>query len=93
MDRPFDRVFAALAKVRERLAPVFAAVQDPFPAEGKKHNPAISLGVRETIIDMRKLGKSYAEIQEATKVSVPTILFYLKRAGLVKERQKARHGC
>ncbi len=54
-NRPFDKVFSALDTVRsEKLAPVFAAIADPFPGGVQHRNPSIPLSVRERIVELRR---------------------------------------
>jgi hypothetical protein len=88
-DRPFDKLFDVLGVIRADLAPVFDAVADPFPADGRKRNPSISVGVREKIIQLRREGKEYKEIAQECRVSVDTVRRYLKEAGLVRTYKKA----
>lgn len=83
-NRPFDKLFDLLDHIRIDLAPVFDAVVDPFPFEGRKRNPSISLGVREQIIQLRKDGRQYREIAKTCDVSIDTVRRYLKDAGLVR---------
>jgi uncharacterized protein YerC len=89
-DRPFEKVFEALAAVREKLAPVFDTVAGPFPEDGRKRNPSISLAVREQVVAMRKEGRQYKDIAAACGVSVDTVRRYLTEAGMVR-RSKTAH--
>jgi uncharacterized protein YerC len=91
-NRPYDQLFAHLDGIRANLAPVFDAVADPFPADGKKHNPSTSLAERERIVSMRKDGASYADIVKATGLSIDTVSRYLRKAGLVKSHNKTKTG-
>jgi hypothetical protein len=88
-NRPFNRVFDALALVRERLAPVFATVADPFPAEaGKGNGGAASPDTVDKIVAMRREGKPYQEIARECGVSVATVTKYLRQAGMVTPYKK-----
>jgi hypothetical protein len=92
-NRPFGKVFDALAVVRERLFPVFARVPDPFPEDRTCHNPSTSLGTIERMVTMRREGKTYDEIAAACAVTKATVTKYLKQAGLVRKyRRRRREG-
>jgi hypothetical protein len=86
-DRNFLRVFEALAKVRERLAPVFS-VGDPFPEGKRLAKSALPQGERERILALRKAGKSYVEIGRQVGVAPRTVNRYLRMAGLVKKYKR-----
>jgi hypothetical protein len=88
-DRPFDKMFDVLAMIRSDLAPVFDGVSDPFPEDGKKRNPSISMAIRERIVLLRREGKEYKDIARDCGVSSDTVRRYLKQAGLVRAYKKA----
>jgi len=92
--RYFLKVFKAQKKVRKHLRPMFEAVPVPFPEDGKKNSPSISLEVRERIVQLRQEGKSYKEIATICDVAVDTVRRYLKEAGLTrayKRKTKTRY--
>lgn len=79
-DRYFLEVFKAQAKVRKKyLLPMFAAVAEPFPADGKKSNPSLSLETRNKIKEMRAAGVPYKTICEQLHVSMDTVRRYSER--------------
>ncbi len=83
-NRPFNKMYGHLDKIGEELSPVFGSVADPFPADGRKRSPSISLVVREKIVSMRREGASYDDIGKACGVTKDTVARYLRQAGLVK---------
>jgi hypothetical protein len=89
-DRPFDQLFDVLASIRADLDSVFNAVVDPFPVDGKKRKPSISMGVREKIINLRREGKEYKDIASECQVCVDTVRRVLREAGMVRQYKKAK---
>jgi hypothetical protein len=87
-DRPFDQLFSVLGSIRADLGVVFDAVPDPFPADGKKRNPSISLGVREKVAQLRREGKSYKDIAQACEVCVESVRLILTNAGMVRNYKR-----
>ncbi len=77
-DRHFDKVFAALDRVAEYLAPMFAGVADPFPADGKKHNPSVSLGQIKRMRALRAQGFTVRKVAEDVGVTAETVRRYCK---------------
>lgn len=64
--KPFDKVFVAIEKLGELLAPLFASVPDPFPADQKKHNPGLSPATIAKIRRRRQAGFKYRQICDET---------------------------
>jgi hypothetical protein len=77
-NRDFRRVFAANDQVRQRLAPMFAAVPDPFPADYRKSNPALSLGTIKRIRELRRQGYKIKAIAEQLEVAPHTVMRWLQ---------------
>jgi hypothetical protein len=85
-NKPFNKLFDVLDKVREVLAPMFASIADPFPASaGWKGLKKVDTG---RVIEMRKAGAGYAEIKKATGLSTDKVCRILTGAGLVKPYKK-----
>ena len=80
----FRTVFKAQKKVRRHLRAMFEAVPLPFPEDGKKNSPSISLEVRERIVQLRQEGKSYKEIATICDVAVDTVRRYPKEVGMTR---------
>lgn len=77
-NRHFDRVFAALAKVAEQLAPVLAKVADPFPANYRKRHPSISLNTIRRIQALRAEGLTIQKIAEQVGLPAETVRYYCR---------------
>ena len=77
-NRHFDKVFAALDRVHEYLAPMFLAVADPFPADHKKHNPTVSLAQVKRMRAMKAKGFKVYKIAEEVGVTDDTVRRYCK---------------
>lgn len=76
-NRDFRRVFKALRRAYKHLAPVFAAVAEPFPAH-KVPQPSLSLGKINRIRSLRAQGFAVAKTAEETGVSKDTVRRYEK---------------
>jgi hypothetical protein len=73
-NRHFDKVFHAIAAVRQYLAPIFEGVTDPFPDEIKK--PALSIGTIRRIKQLREQGYSQKKVAEMLGISESTVKRY-----------------
>jgi len=73
-NRHFDKVFEAIAAVRQHLAPMFEGVTDPFPKEIKK--PSLSIGTINRIKKLRKQGYTPKKIAEILGISESTAKRY-----------------
>jgi hypothetical protein len=74
--RSFMKVFKAQTRVRKHLCPMFEAVPEPFPQDGKKNNPALSLEKRNKIKELRAQKIPYKVICETLNVSMDTVRRY-----------------
>jgi hypothetical protein len=78
-NRPFGKVFRAIEQMRDRLRPMFEAVQgDPFPSEPKKGGPNISRRTIERIQALHAAGKRVSEIVSEVGVSDTTVYRHIK---------------
>lgn len=77
-NRQYKKVFRAIAKMGKYLAPVFAAVENPFPDEVKK--PSLSLGKRNRIQDLRQQGYTMKKVAELVGVCIDTVRRHGKTA-------------
>jgi hypothetical protein len=76
-NRPFGKVFDAIKKVQEYLAPMFAAAgEKPFVAQPQAYT---SRKKRDKILELRSEGKSVREIADVVKKSRSTVHRYLAR--------------
>jgi hypothetical protein len=73
-NRHFDKVFQAIAAVRQYLTPIFEGVTDPFPDEIKK--PALSIGTIRRIKQLREQGYSQKKVAEMLGISESTVKRY-----------------
>lgn len=79
-NRDFDRVFAALEKVWDKLAPVvFAPVAEPFPFDFRKSHPSISLGTIRRIQRLRQRGYKLVWIAKEVALPVETVRCWAKK--------------
>jgi hypothetical protein len=78
-NRPFSRVFEALSRVGEALAPLWAGVADPFPEGLTKGGPIISPGKVRRIQTMKRQGYKTAFIAKELGVSVGTVRRWAKK--------------
>jgi hypothetical protein len=83
--RSFLKVFKAQKKVRNHLRTMFEAVPMPFPEDGKKSNPALSLETRTKIKELRAQKIPYKIICETLNVSMDTV----RRHSETKKRHTA----
>jgi hypothetical protein len=77
-NRHFDRVFAALERVREMLSPVFSNVPDPFPLAYRKRHPSISLGTIRKVQALRAEGLTIHAIAEQLELADETVRYYCR---------------
>jgi hypothetical protein len=75
-NRDFRAVFRAQKKVRRHLQPMFEAAQTPFPEDGKKRKPSLSLEQRKKIRELREQKIPYKEICKTLGVSMDTVRRY-----------------
>ena len=79
-NRDFEKVFAALEKVWDKLAPVvFAPVAEPFPADSRKSHPSISLGTIRRIQRLRQQGHKLPWIAKEVGLPVETVRYWAKK--------------
>lgn len=78
-NRPFAKVFEALHRIGETLAPLWAGVTDPFPEEQVKGGPNISPGKIRRIQEMKRQGYKTVFIATKLDVSRETVLRWTKR--------------
>ncbi len=83
-NRNFKRVFRAQMKARKYLAPMFAAVADPFPDDQRTKHPALSLGTIRKIKTMRQRGFKTAAVAKELNVSEETVRRYAREAAKEK---------
>ncbi len=83
--RYFLKVFKAQRRVRKHLRPMFDAVPVPFPDDGKRSNPALSLETRAKIKELRAQKVPYRVICETLNVSMDTV----RRHSETKKRRTA----
>lgn len=84
-NRPFGKVFKAIEQMREKLRPMFEAVQgESFPRAIKKGGPNITLATIENIRQLYLAGKRVCEIVREVGVSDMTVYRHIK--GLVRSR-------
>ncbi len=76
-DRNFSKVFTALDKVGEQLAPIFAKVAEPFRDEDALRYPVISLGTIKRIKELRQQGYRISKIAQLTDTSPTTVRRYI----------------
>jgi hypothetical protein len=80
-NRDFRRVHEACVKWGERLAPMFAAVPEPFATAGRKHRtPAATLERRRRVVELRGQGRTLAQIGEEMNLSIGAVRNHLARA-------------
>lgn len=77
-NRHFAKVFHAIDQLHKLLAPVFAKVADPFPADMKKHNPSVTLAQRKRMAVLRAQGYTQKKIAEELGLNRATVAAYLK---------------
>lgn len=75
-DRDFAKVHDTIDQMRTFLAPMFARVSDPFPADPKTRHPALSLGKIKKLREMKTAGYKATTAAEELKVSVETVRRY-----------------
>jgi hypothetical protein len=63
-----------------KLAGMFAKVADPFPADGRKSNPSVSLGTIKRMRQMKAEGKTVQKIAAECGVCADTVRRYLKKS-------------
>jgi hypothetical protein len=79
-NRPFAKVFEVLDRVGDTLAPLWAAVTDPFPEEPVKGGPNISPGKIRRIQRMKQQGFRIGAIAKELNLSSETVRRWVKRA-------------
>jgi hypothetical protein len=87
-NRDFEAVFRGIDKVGIDLAPIFARVPDPFPADAKKRHPHYSLGTIKRIEALAAEGKGRATIAKEVGVSEGMVRYYLDRAKAAKAKKE-----
>ena len=85
-NRPFPKVFGACDAVMEYLAPMFAAVPEPFPKTKTdfRGNPGLSADTIAKIVELRAQGHKAQEVAEKLGITKKTVIKY--RNGAVKPR-------
>lgn len=91
-NRNFKRVFRAQLKSRKYLAPMFAAVADPFPEDQRATHPALSLGTINRIKTMRRQGFKVAAIAKELDISEETVRRYSKKSAAGEGSESAPQG-
>ncbi|MBY0230955.1 MAG: hypothetical protein K2W96_16845 [Gemmataceae bacterium] len=80
-NRDFRRVHEACARWGERLAPIFAAVPEPFTTTKRKHQTAESmLMMRQRVVELRGQGKTLAEVGAEVGLSIGAVRNHLSKA-------------
>jgi hypothetical protein len=80
-NRPFAKVAEALAKVHDRLAPMFAAAPaDSFTAPRKRGGTKVSRGTVDRIQQLAQEGMNPTLIAKTTGLSRPTVYRHLRTA-------------
>jgi hypothetical protein len=77
-NKPFWRVHQACVWLRQKLAPLFAKVPDPFPDQPEFVRPAISLGKIKEIKDLASQGIGPNAISSITGVPETTVRRYCR---------------
>lgn len=81
-NRKFLLVHDACVRWGERLAPMFAAVPEPFVAAKRKHQkPDAILEKRRRVVELRGEGKTLAMIGEEMGLSIGAVRNHLFKAG------------
>jgi hypothetical protein len=78
--RHFPPVHAAIEMMAGKLAGMFAKVADPFPADGRKSNPSVSLGTIKRMRQMKAQGMTVQKIAAECGVCADTVRRYLKKS-------------
>ena len=77
-NKPFWKVHQACGWVRQKLAPVFAKVSEPFPDQPEFVRPAISLGTIKEIKELAAQGLGPNAISNITGLSETTVRRYCR---------------
>lgn len=84
-NRDFRRVHDACEKWGQKLAPMFAAVAEPFVAAKRKHQePEAIAKKREQAVELRGRGRTLKQIGDEMGLSIGAVRNYLKKAALVE---------
>jgi hypothetical protein len=77
-NRPFDKVFAGLASMRERLAPMFNSVAEPFPAGAQQRKSYLPFRKIQRIKDMTRQGFTQKKIAADLDIDRATVRKYAR---------------
>jgi hypothetical protein len=69
------------------LAPVFAAVADPFPSGRRLVKNRMTQADKDRIVALRRGGMAYREIARECGTTTKTVTLCLRKAGLVKRKR------
>jgi integrase len=85
-NKPFAKVFKACDGMAKHLAPMFAAVPEPFPKTKTdfRGNPGLSAETIAKIVELRAQGYKAQEVAEKLGITKKTVIKY--RNGAVKPR-------
>jgi hypothetical protein len=78
-DGDFRPVFRACRHWRKVLGKMFATVADPFPADGKKHNPSVTVGMIKKMKELRAQGMTFKQIGAAVGLHRMTVAAHLNQ--------------
>lgn len=81
-NRDFERVFQAIERLREKLAPMFDAVAEPFQVAKRQHRKDNAyLAQRRDVLALRALNKTYRQIATELNISYRAVVRHCQQSG------------